>query len=175
MSGKSIWLFIDSAITRFTNWLTYGAIFCITVQLALGTLDIIGTKFFSMPIPGTLNYIEELNVALVFLALGYVTVERGHITILVIENKISRGFRNALYGLGYILSFLLGVFLSWRSFILLETYIVESQLKSGIFQFPLWPFALTMFLGFTFMTIGFILVFIRMITGLQKPAGESPL
>ena len=60
--------------------LLMGALGMITSML-LGFADVVGTKFFGWPVPGTLEVTESTMVLIVFGALAYTQRLRGHIRV----------------------------------------------------------------------------------------------
>ena len=51
------------------------------VSMLLGAADVVGTKFFGWPVPGTLEVTESTMVLIVFGALAYTQRMRGHIRV----------------------------------------------------------------------------------------------
>ena len=158
---RNLWSYIDTGITKVATWCVFVAVFCIAVMMLLGVMDVIGDKFFARGIPSALEFIAQLNVVIVFLAVAYVVLERGHITMNVIENRISKRLNNVMRLVGYFLSILFCGFIGWRSLILVQRLIESAVPNSGQIRFPLWPFASALFFGCVLMTIAFILVAVR--------------
>jgi TRAP-type C4-dicarboxylate transport system permease small subunit len=133
-------------------------------MVLLAVTDVIGYKLFSHGIPGASDLIEEFNVILVSMAIAYVQLERGHIRITVLEKFMSAGLSYGMRLAGYIIGILVCGLLSWRALILLQNMIENAVRKVGAIYFPLWPFSLALFLGFSFLTIAFIISLSRVIT-----------
>jgi TRAP-type C4-dicarboxylate transport system permease small subunit len=161
LNKNTMWSYFETAVTQITKWCAGVSIVAITLMMLLGVLDIAGTKIFNNGIPSAYDISQQLNVALVFMSMAYVTLERGHITMNVIEDHVSQGVRRIMKLTGEFLSILLCIFLSWRSFILFQRLIENGQPNRGQIEFPLWPFALLVFIGFVLMSVAFILVFVK--------------
>jgi TRAP-type C4-dicarboxylate transport system permease small subunit len=132
------------------------------------TIDIIATKFFNYPIPGTTEIIEDLNIPIVFMGMAYVQLTSGHLAGPVFEKQFSKNVNKAIK----IISCLLGIsvcgLIAWQGLLLLIEMIAGQLSKTGTVQFVLWPFALGSFLGFALVTISFILSIVRLIAAPDK-------
>jgi TRAP-type mannitol/chloroaromatic compound transport system permease small subunit len=51
------------------------------ISMFLGFADVVGTKFFGWPVPGTLEITESTMVLIVFGALAFTQSQRGHIRV----------------------------------------------------------------------------------------------
>ena len=146
---------VVEAMVRGSAWV---ATVCTFLMMMLVTADVIGTKIFSKPIPGTLEITEELMAVLVILGLALTQVERGHLRVSVLLTRFSQKWRDRLDFFGYYLfgTIIVSV-LGWRSLVLIKTYIVSGSVKMGWISFPLWPTAVVLSLGF--LIFGFLLLF----------------
>ena len=154
---------IESVIKRVTNRFVDISAVCAGVMVLLAVMDVIGYKLFSHGIPGANDFIEELNVILVSMSIAYVQLERGHIRITVLEKFMSARLSHGIRSSSYIIGILVCGLLSWRTLILLQHMIENAVRKVGAIYFPLWPFSLALFLGFSFLTIAFIISLPRVI------------
>ncbi|MDB9822327.1 TRAP transporter small permease [Deltaproteobacteria bacterium] len=161
MKGSGLWNSIDTWATRVIKWPVFVAATSIGVMMVLAVTDIIASKFFASPIPGTSEIIEEANVLVVCMAVAYVQLDRGHISVNVFENHFSKHINRFLRLFGYFVGIASCILVSWRAFILTHTMISTHAMKIGLVQFPLWPLPLVIFLGFALLAIAFVLVLIR--------------
>lgn len=153
----------DARITKFIKWLSYVAAACAGCTMLISVADVISSNFTRWSIPSSVEFIEELMVFMVFLAIAYVKLERGHINVTILERYISGRVRYTFSLFGDLIGILVIGFLSWRSFHLLTYAIVTQLVKAGTIKFPIWPSNLAVFLGFTCLTIAFILMFSKKI------------
>jgi TRAP-type C4-dicarboxylate transport system permease small subunit len=103
------------------------------------------------------------------MTIGYVQLERGHMGVNVFESRLSKDMNHILQLAGYILGIIMCVLVSWRALILTQSMIENMTTKSGMVNFPLWPFPLAIALGHGLLVIAFIQVFIRGIaTGQER-------
>jgi TRAP-type C4-dicarboxylate transport system permease small subunit len=152
------------------RWLAIAGAVCIGIVMILSVIDVISSKFFNAPVPGTIDFIGELNVLLVFLPIAYLAQERGNIIVDIFEHFMSSRTSYALELFGYILSILIIGFCSWRSFALVQNAITAKIYKSGSVDFPVWPSNVVVFIGFTLLTLVFICLFTRAIMNGPKRA-----
>lgn len=119
------------------------------LMVLLGAIDIIGTKFFSRPLPATFEATEALMVLGVFLALPYVQAHRQHISVDLVLTRAGPTARRALEI--FALALTLGVFilLAWRGWVLGLNSLAVREYASGILRFPIYPAKLGLALGAT--------------------------
>jgi TRAP-type C4-dicarboxylate transport system permease small subunit len=157
------WRIIDAAVTKVTEWFLSVSILCLVGMMILLTIDIITTKFFNMPIPGVTEIVEDLNIPLVFMAMAYVQLERGHISGPIFEKSFSATINRYIKIGGYFLGILITSFIAWRSISLFLEMLAVGEVKSGAIHFPLWPFALSSALSFILFAIALALSIVRII------------
>ena len=86
---KKIFLQLFNCSTKVTRWLVIVASVGIGALMVVNFIDIVGTKFFLTSIPGALDISEELMVLLTLLPIAYIALERGHIRITLLEDRIN--------------------------------------------------------------------------------------
>lgn len=147
-------------VKTLTKWLVYVATLCIAVLMSIIVIDIIGSKWFNWSLPGTLDFSEELMVLLTLLPMAYVALERGHIRITFLEEKIPQTGRIYLNLIKYFVGMGAMGFLCWRTFTRFQYVLDTAQVKFGI-NFPIWPTNLAVSISFGFLTLVWLLLFIR--------------
>lgn len=137
------------------------------LMVLLGTLDIIGTKFFSRPLPGTFEATEALMVLGVFLALPYTQARRQHIAVDLVVARLGPAARRALDVSALALT--LGVFalVAWRGWILGLNSLAVREYASGIIRFPVYPAKLALAIGATLMVLQ---VLVDLVDALRSPS-----
>lgn len=162
---------IDVWITRICKATTAIAAVCVAVMMAIVVADIIGAKVFNHPIPLGIYLIADLDVVVVFLALGFVTLSTGHMNVQIFDRVLPPGVNKAtaLFSLG--LSSICGGFLTWFGVLLVRTHVVDAVLESSIRGFYLWPISTIMVIGLLLMTLAFVVAFVREL--MQKPAADE--
>ena len=175
MNDMNLWRFIFEALLKVTKWSVIVALLCAAFILVVSVIDVIGSKFFNWGIPGAVAFIEELNLVMIFMAVAYVQLSRGHISVNVFAKRLSSRTNHALKLAGYILGMFASGLVSWRAVVLTQTMIELSSTKAGLVKFILWPFPLAIVVGFGLLALAFLITFIKGIaTGLElRPGGDS--
>ena len=96
MRENNLFLSIEARITKIIKFFVILSAASSAAMMIIAFVDVVGTKFFSLPLKGAAEFIEELNVLLVFFAIGYVELERGHIRIAVFEKFMFKGLINII-------------------------------------------------------------------------------
>jgi TRAP-type C4-dicarboxylate transport system permease small subunit len=161
MNKTKLWLFIDVVIPKVTKWAMYVPVACIAYIMTIATIDVITTKFFNRPIPSTYEFIETLNIPLVFMAMAYVQLERGHIAGALFEKKLSKTVNKAIAVAGYMVGILVCGAISWGAARLMQDMIATKQTKLTALDFPTWPFALIIILSFALLAVAYIVSIVR--------------
>jgi len=167
MKGRSGWQLVDFILTKITGWYVIIAELAALIIMLLSVADVIGAKFFNNGIPSATELVEQLNVPLVFGAVAFVTLERGHIRIDSLDSRMSETVKYILKIFSRVLEILVCGFLSWRSFLLVQDMVENFYRNSGTWTFPLAPFAAAVMIGFILLTIASMLCLGREITANQ--------
>jgi TRAP-type C4-dicarboxylate transport system permease small subunit len=80
----------------------------------LGFSDVVGTKFFDFPIPGTLEITESTMVLIVFGALAYTQSKRGHIRVEIVYNYFSPRGKALADFVTHLVAFIYFALLAWQ-------------------------------------------------------------
>jgi TRAP-type C4-dicarboxylate transport system permease small subunit len=167
-TGRNLLLAVDTWVTRVCKWLSMVAAFCGGLMMIIAVIDVIGHSFFRIAIPMGVEFIEELNVYLVFLAIAYVALERGHIRITVVERLMPNGLILVFRLLGCLIGIAVFSFASLQA-LKYTLYGISVPLeKSGVIDFVRWPFIMGVFIGFSLLVISFILLIGRIIRAWSK-------
>lgn len=117
------------------------------ISMFLGFADVVGTKFFGWPVPGTMEITESTMVLIVFGALAFTQAQRGHIRVEIFytdRGPRTKAFMDAVTHLVAIAFFAL---VTWQGFseALYSLQINESTM--GSIRFPLFPARLLLVTG----------------------------
>jgi TRAP-type C4-dicarboxylate transport system permease small subunit len=167
MKGRNAWQFIDFILEKITSWYVIVAEISAAIIMLLSVADVIGAKLFNQGIPSATELIEQLNVPLVFGAVAFVALERGHIRIDSLDASLSSGVKKLLKILSRIVEMVVCGFLTWRTWFLVQYMIVHVSRSDGTWTFYLLPFSMAVFIGFILMTLAAILGIGRELTARQ--------
>lgn len=160
---------LDIAV-KITRWLAFLAAVCIALLMVVNFFDIIGSKFFLKSVPGALDISEELMVCLTLLPVSYIALERGHIRITLMEERLPARVQFALRILQYLVATLITGFITARVFVQFQKTLRIMQLKEGI-DLPIWPGNLAVTISFGILTLVWLLLLAKTIV--EGPATDS--
>lgn len=140
----------------------------IAAMAVLVFVDVVGTKFFGRPVAGTVEIIEELLAVLVILGLGLTQLERGHLRVSLIGDRLSQRWRDMLDLVTcYLVGTVVSAFFCWRSFVLVQKTIDIGTVKGGIILLPIWPTAVGVLIGSLIFVVCLLSLTINMIKKLR--------
>jgi TRAP-type C4-dicarboxylate transport system permease small subunit len=174
MTSKNWLLPVEDKITSIDKWLSYIAAVFGALIMIIATVDVITAKIFSVSVPGGKQMIEEFNVIIVFLAIPFVAVERGHINISLFDRFLSDIVAKILKLFSHALGACVTGFCTWRAWVLLADSIAQHTYKYGAIDFPLWPFQLVVLVGFGLLAVSFIILFIKTLMAPEKKSASPP-
>jgi TRAP-type C4-dicarboxylate transport system permease small subunit len=122
--------------------------------------DVTGRYLFIMPLPGTLEIGEAVLVFVVFLSSTYVLINRGHVRVTLLTDRLSDSWQAWLDILAFALGFVLMLLMAWKSlpFAMSSYKLGETGLA---FPLPLYPAKFAFFAGSALLCIGFFTQFIN--------------
>lgn len=148
------------AVTKAAIWLGIVAAVCIAAMLIVNVVDIVAAKWFRWSVPGALDITEDLMVFMTLLPLALIALERGHIRITLLEDRLSQRGRFALKVLRYVVGILITGFITWRVFIHFQYTIKVMILKEGL-DMPIWPASLAVVISFGLLALVWILLLVK--------------
>jgi TRAP-type C4-dicarboxylate transport system permease small subunit len=158
----------DTWFTRLCKWLAVISAVCCGLMMTIAVIDIVAHEAFRYAIPMGVEFIEELNVLLVFLVIAYVALERGHIRITVLQPFLPTGVVRGLRIFGYLLGIVTFGIAAWQSWEYTLYGISVPLEKVGVLDFVRWPFIGAVFLGWSLLVISFIVLIGRTIRDWAK-------
>ncbi|NLT14762.1 MAG: TRAP transporter small permease [Clostridiales bacterium] len=164
----------DAAITKVIKSISYVSAVGLVGIMLVTFINVVGEKLRSLGLPTTgipasTEIISYLHIPVVFLAMSYVTLDRGHVRIDMLTSKFPKWLENACITLGYLLGAGITSFISWRAFEQMGKFIARHRMSSvtGV-GFPLWPFALITAVGFALLALSLLWAIVRQYT-LKNP------
>jgi TRAP-type C4-dicarboxylate transport system permease small subunit len=114
--------------------------------------DVTGRRFFNQPVTGTLEMNEFMLVIIMFFTIAYCQFLKGHVTIDLLVDRLSKKAQNILDILIYIVFFVTSGLLSWQLYIQGLT-ILGQHTTSGTLLIPVFPFAFIAAIGCTLLCL----------------------
>ena len=126
------------------------------------TIEVTSRYVFNHPIPGYIDYMEWMMVALVFLCLAYCQREGGHIRMELFMTRVLRGGRR------YHAAEALHAFVCLAGFTIITIGLIANTFHAyaindvgGTIYFPTWPARMLVAIGSVFICIRFILQIVQ--------------
>jgi TRAP-type C4-dicarboxylate transport system permease small subunit len=125
-------------------------------------------RLFGRPIPGTYELVGYFGTVIVAFSLACTSVERGHISVELLVNRLRARLRNVIEGTGHLVSAVLFGLLAWQS----QVYamdLVESGEVSLTLGIPTWPFVFGLTAGCGMLSLVLLLDALRQLKRSLKP------
>ncbi len=140
----------------------------------LGTGDVVGTQFLGWPIPGAKELTESTMVLIVFGALTYAQIRRGHIRVELVYTRMKPRTRAAMDVITILAALVFFSFLFWQGIgeAIHSWRILEADV--GLIRFPLYPARTVLVIGSGLLIVQLLLDllhYVRLLMG--KPSIET--
>jgi TRAP-type transport system small permease protein len=142
--------------------------------IAIATLcDVVARKVFNSGFTFTVEMTEMAMALIVFLGVGLVTHQRGHIVVDVVTLRLSERARVWLGLVTNILSLGFVLLMVWRLW-LQAGFIASKGDTTPILNFPLWPIAYLIAAGSVFLVTGLALHVFDSVDRATNPGKSAP-
>jgi TRAP-type transport system small permease protein len=149
---------------RLSRIIGYVATSFMIVLMLLTVADVVLRYFFNSPITGTTEISRLLMVVIVFPALGWAAIDRGHIRVDLIVIQFSKRTQALIHAVTLIIALVTYGFITWRSF--LESAVVNRQ--TSLLRLPFEPFYWLMSVGLLVFCLAILVLIIEEITKAVK-------
>ncbi len=160
---------IDRMVYR-TTWavsIISGA--CLLITAILCTADALLSKLLSTSIPNGTEWVTYLNIPVVFCAIAYIQMDRGHTSVDLICRKFPLALQKLIRIVGDVLGALVCGFAGYCAWKLTADKLrTVARSSSAANAFVIWPFAAFIALGFLLVTAAFAWCIIRDSVGLVR-------
>ncbi len=132
------------------------------ILLALiGTADVIGSQFFGVPVPGTVEIGASLMVAGIALGLPMAQRARRHVRVEILVSRLPPRTRAVLDIFAQLSLALMLAGIAWMGWRMFLTSISTSEFAQGLIELPTWPARLALALGATLAVVQTIVLIVR--------------
>ena len=166
---------VDRWVVRILKWVSYVSAVALVGIMLVAFFNVIGEKLrqAGLPItgiPASTEIIQYLHIPVVFLAMGYVTLDRGHTKIDLLSSKFPKAVQLFFAILGDLCGIFVACFIAWRGFLQMVNFMEIRRMSSvtGV-GFPLWPFALILSVGYVLLAVSFVWDIVRRVLGKNVP------
>ena len=133
-------------------------------MMVLTVADVIGRYFFDRPIKGTWELVGLLLVCAGTWGLAYCQMEKGHISITIMEGFFSPRVRAATSALACLIGLGGFSFISWQTFLLAKKYFLLPRMdETDTLGLPFSPFILLLSIGTGMMALMLVIDVVRSI------------
>ena len=123
----------------------------VIIMMLLSAGDVL-LRLIGKPIPGAYEMVGFLGTLVVSFALGYTTLEKGHIAVELLFKRVPQRLQLVLQAFTDLICFLFFSLLAYQAFVY-ALDIRQSGEVSATLQMPLYPFIVGMAFGFTLLGI----------------------
>ena len=117
------------------------------LMMLIGAFDVIFSKLFNLPIPGSFEATEALMVVSTFMALGYNQYKRGHIAVTLFTSRMKKIPAGVFRLVSHFMAFVFFFLLAWQGWIYGLHSLEVLEYESGLISFPVYPAKLLAALG----------------------------
>jgi TRAP-type C4-dicarboxylate transport system permease small subunit len=159
---------LDRWYKVFTRWMSYlagAALFVITVVCFV---DVIGWKFFGWTFPSQVGLVANLNVVVVFLAAAYVQMDRGSVSIELLQNRFNRVVKLVTRMFASVLGVGVCWFAAYRGWSYFAELYHTHATDNGAWHFKTWPFEAVLVLGWSLMGLAFVFTIVREVVDYRR-------
>jgi len=152
---------LAKGIDRFSARLNEVSAAAVVFIMLLTCADVV-LRAFDRPIPGTYELVGYFGVVIVAFALAWTSVERGHIAVELLVDRLPRRAQALIEGAGSIVATALFSSLAWQSQVYARD-LMESGDVSLTLGIPTWPFVIVLTFGCVMMAIVLLVDAVRRI------------
>jgi TRAP-type mannitol/chloroaromatic compound transport system permease small subunit len=141
-------------------------------SMLIGVADVVGTKFFDWPVPGTLEFTESTMVLVVFGALAYAQERRAHIRVELLYGHVGPHGQSFMEAVTHIVAFMFFALVAWQGLSELSYSWELKEATMGTVRFPLYPARFFLLVGVVLLLVRLALDIVADIGRMRR--GEAP-
>ncbi|MDI6688483.1 MAG: TRAP transporter small permease [Desulfobacterales bacterium] len=138
------------------NWIAAGAI---VAMMLLTSADVV-LRLFRHPVPGTYEMVGFLGAVVISFSLAYTSVERGHIAVEFLFQKLPKKVKFFINAINDFLCLFLFGLLTWQT-MLMAFNLKQSGEVSMTLQLPIYPFVFGISIGCGLLSITLLKDFLK--------------
>ncbi len=155
MKERTVFDKVDGVIYKVLRCISYAATVFLVAIMLVSFINVLLEKLHQVGvpvngIPNTVNWVQYMNVCVVYLATAYVTLERGHSGLDLLTRHYPKWLQKAFAILAYACGTVVIGYISYLGYI--KVFAVQLERNTRINEtlataFPAWPFGLVYFAG----------------------------
>ena len=150
---------LERAVTVTSGWFNYAACLAVVVMMLLSCTDV-AMRLFGVPIPGAYEMVGFLGAVIVSFALAYTSLQRGHVAVEIIFEKLPARGQYFVEAAGNLAGATIFALIAWQSLVY-GTDLRQSGEVSLTLQMPIYPFVYGIALGSGMLALVLLIDFIR--------------
>lgn len=159
--------FLIEKSSRFFNWLAAGAV---ALMMMLTCADVF-LRYLRRPIPGTYEMVGLLGAVFVSFSLAQTSVEKGHIAVDFLVQKLSPRTQTVIECVNALISTGLFAMVSWQSALYAGSLRTLKEVSLTL-QMPIYPFVYGISIGCGMLCLVLLMRFLATATELAGRSGE---
>lgn len=154
---------IIQALADKFNWVAAGAV---VAMMVLTSADVV-LRLFRHPIPGTYEMVGLLGAVVVSFSLAYTSIQKGHIAVEFIVQKLPAKGQALITVVNDFLGFALFALIAWQS-VLYALDLTANGEVSLTLQMPIYPFVYGVAIGCGFLSFLLLFNFFKSLQGIGE-------
>ena len=165
VGGRSYWRHFSQAVKGFNVLTGYLSGIMIIVTSIIVCYGVVMRYYFSSPIDWGLELSIFLLIIATFMSAGYTQLQRGHVTIEVLEHILSPRANRLRYLVGDFLSLLFCAFLAWNSWEFFLEAFGDGRVSNSTWAPRLWIPYIFMAVGTTALSLQLMVQIVDALVG----------
>ena len=133
----------------------------LVVLTVLVVVEVAARFITGRSVPGTVEYVEVVMVAAIFLSLALAEKEGAHVRVTSVHDRLPVGVKEGTRALGAVVSVGFLTVMTCATAIRATNSLVSREFRFGIAEVPIWPARMAIALGTLVLTIEVIRTFMR--------------
>lgn len=156
---------IERFVARLSGKMNWIGAASLVFMMLLTVADVIG-RFFNSPIPGTFEVVGFTGAAVVAFALPYTSIEKGHIAVDILVQKLPWLARVIINAVNALVAMVLFCVISWQCVVFARSMQMSAEVSPTL-QMPIYPFVYGIAAGCALLSLVLLIEFFRQIKGAE--------
>jgi TRAP-type C4-dicarboxylate transport system permease small subunit len=156
---------VERFVARLSEKMNWLGAATLVIMMVLTVADVIG-RLFKSPIPGTFEIVGFTGAAVIAFALPYTSVEKGHIAVDILVQRLPWLARAVINAVNALVSMALFGVISWQCMEFAQG-MKQSNEVSLTLQMPVYPFVYGIAAGCALLSLVLFVEFIRQLKGAE--------
>ena len=158
----------EAGIFSVTKAAAIVASIILAVMMLLTVCDVVGRYCFNRPITGTWELVGLFLVCAGTWGWGYAQMKKGHISVNIILQRLSRRAQTILRSIAYLIGFAGFSLMCWQVFLMAKRYIFLT--RGGVTEIlgiPYYPFMLMLMISSGLLALTILIDLLRSLAGVE--------